>query len=120
MLDSSGSMFARSAAGVAALQYAGIYDTPEVRRGLAYLERFTPGATEEQTHYFYGHYYAAQAMYQAGGEHWDKWWPAIRDELVTKQQAEGSWRGQAGSEYGTAMALIILQMPKQSLPIFQR
>lgn len=120
MLDSSGSMFARSAAGVAALQYAGMYDTPEIKKGLAYLEKYTPGQTEEQTHYFYGHYYAAQAMYQAGGEHWAKWWPAIRDELIGKQQADGSWRGQAGSEYGTAMALIILQLPKQSLPIFQR
>lgn len=120
MLDSSGSMFARSAAGVAALYYAGIYDTPEIRKGLEYLEKFTPGRTEEQTHYFYGHYYAVQAMYQAGGAHWDRWWPAIRDELLEKQSPEGFWRGQAGTEYGAAMALIILQMPGENLPIFQR
>ncbi len=120
MLDSSGSMFARSAAGVAALYYAGVYDTPEVEKGLAYLEKFLPGETEEQTHYFYGHYYAVQAMYQAGGAHWDRWWPAIRDELLAKQSPEGYWRGQAGTEYGTAMALIILQVPKQTLPILQR
>lgn len=120
MLDSSGSMFARSAAGVAALQYAGVYDTAPIQRGIAYLERFTPGMTEEQTHYFYGQYYAAQAMFQAGGSHWERWWPAIRDELISKQLPDGSWRGQAGSEYGTAMALIILQIPKQTLPIFQR
>lgn len=120
MLDSSGSMFARSAAGVAAMQYAGLYDTTEIESGLAYLERFMPGKTEEQTHYFYGQYYAAQAMFQAGGQRWGRWWPAIRDELISKQMEDGSWRGQAGSEYGTAMALIILQMPKQMLPIFQR
>ncbi|MFQ5429267.1 MAG: prenyltransferase/squalene oxidase repeat-containing protein [Phycisphaerae bacterium] len=120
MLDSSGSMFARSAAGVAALQYAGMYGTPMIVRGLAYVERFMPGKTEEQTHYYYGHYYAAQSEFQAGGEHWAKWWPAIRDELLAKQAPEGSWRGQAGTEYGTAMALIILQMPKRFLPIFER
>jgi hypothetical protein len=120
MLDSSGSMFARSAAGVAALHYAGMYDTPAIRRGLAYLEQYVPGKTEDQTHYFYGHYYAAQAMYQAGGDHWKQWWPAIRDDLLAKQSPEGHWRGQAGTEYGTAMALIILQVPKQALPIFQR
>ncbi len=120
MLDSSGSMFARSAAGVAALYYAGVYDTPAVEKGLAYLENFMPGETEEQTHYFYGHYYAVQAMYQAGGVHWERWWPAIRDELLAKQSPEGYWRGQAGTEYGTAMALIILQVPKQTLPILQR
>lgn len=120
MLDSAGSMFARSAAGVAALFYAGIYDDESIRTGLAYLEKFTPGKAQEQTHYFYGHYYAAQAMYLAGGKTWKKWWPAIRDELIEKQTDEGYWHGQAGSEYGTAMALIILQIPKQTLPIFQK
>jgi hypothetical protein len=120
MLDSSGSMFARSAAGVAALYYAGVHDDRSTRRGLAYLRKFLPGKTEEQTHYYYGQYYAAQAMHLAGGEHWATWWPAIRDELLAKQSADGSWRGEAGTEYGTAMALIILQMPKGTLPIFQR
>lgn len=120
MLDSAGSMFARSAAGVAALYYAGIHDDETTRKGLAYLKKFTPGKTQEQTHYFYGHYYAAQAMYLAGDEHWRTWWPAIREELIAKQTEEGYWHGQAGSEYGTAMALIILQMPKQTLPIFQK
>lgn len=120
MLDSSGSMFARSAAGVSTLYYAGVHEDETIRRGLAYLMKYLPGKTQEQTHYFYGHYYAAQAMYHAGGEHWEKWWPAIRDELIAKQTEEGYWHGQAGNEYGTAMALIILQMPKQTLPIFQK
>ncbi|MCK6456923.1 MAG: terpene cyclase/mutase family protein [Phycisphaerae bacterium] len=120
MLDSAGSMFARSAAGVAALYYSGVYEGREIERGLAYLHRFRPGLTQEQTHYFYGHYYAVQATFIAGGPHWQKWWPAIRDELVAKQGADGSWRGQAGQDYGTAMALIILQMPNRSMPIFQR
>jgi hypothetical protein len=105
---------------VAALFYAGIYEDHTTRRGLAYLKRFMPGKTEEQTHYFYGHYYAAQAMHLAGGAHWAQWWPAIRDELLSKQSQDGSWRGEAGNEYGTGMALIILQIPKGTLPIFQR
>lgn len=120
MLDSAGSMFARSAAGVAALYYSGIHEDESIKRGLAYLMKFMPGRTQEQTHYFYGHYYAAQAMYMAGGDHWRKWWPAVREELISKQTSEGYWHGQAGSEYGTAMALIILQIPKQTLPIFQK
>ena len=48
------------------------------------------------------------------------WWPVIRDELLEKQTAEGFWQGQAGNEYGTAMALIILQIPNRLLPIFQK
>jgi len=120
MLDSGGSAFARSAAGVAALQYAGIYGGEEIARALQYLERFTPPREESVGHYFYGHYYAAQAMYLAGDAHWSQWWPAIRDELLQKQSPEGFWRGQAGQEYGTAMALIILQVPNRLLPIFQK
>lgn len=120
MLDSAGSMFARSAAGVAALYYAGIHDDAATRKGLAYLEKFLPGKTQEQTHYYYGQYYAAQAMFMAGGKHWAQWWPAVRDELLAKQSPDGYWPGEAGSEYGTAMALIVLQIPKQTLPIFQK
>ena len=120
MLSSGGSAFARSAAGVAALQYAGIYSGEEIERGLLYLERFMPPKERTVGHYYYGHYYAAQAMFLAGDAHWQRWWPAIRAELLEKQEANGSWRGQAGDEYGTAMALIIFQMPNRLLPIFQK
>ena len=120
MLNSGGSAFARSAAGVAALQYAGIYHGSEIGKGLEFLMQFQPPRHQSVGHYFYGHYYAVQAMHAAGGERWKTWWPAIRDELLDKQTAEGYWQGQAGNEYGTAMALIILQMPNRLLPIFQK
>ncbi len=120
MLHSGGSAFARSAAGVAALQYAGEYGTDEITRGLDYLARFTPPQEQTVGHYEYGHYYAAQAMFLAGDRYWQRWWPAIRTELLSRQDPEGFWRGQAGDEYGTAMALIILQIPNRLLPIFQK
>lgn len=120
MLQSGGSAFARSAAGVAALQYSGEYRSEEISRGLEYVLRFAPPQEQTVGHYFYGHYYAAQAMYIAGDAYWQRWWPAIRAELIEKQEAEGLWRGQAGDEYGTAMALIILEMPNRLLPIFQK
>jgi hypothetical protein len=120
MLDSGGSAFARSAAAVAAMQYAGIYSGEEVERGLEYVLRYLPPQDQSVGHYFYGHYYAAQAMFLGGDFYWDRWWPAIRAELLDKQAGDGSWPGQAGPEYGTAMAVIILQTPNTHLPIFQR
>lgn len=120
MLSSGGSAFARSAAGVAALQYAGVYGGDEIERGLEYVVKFTPPQDQTVGHYFYGHYYAAQAMFLSGDKYWQSWWPAVRAELLEKQEPEGLWRGQAGDEYGTAMALIILQMPNRLLPIFQK
>ncbi len=122
MLTPGESAFARSAAGVAALYYCGIYQDPVIDRGLAYLQRFRPGPSTSYRvpHYYYGQYYAIQAMFVAGGEHWERWWPAIRDSLLSQQDADGAWQGEAGNEYGTAMALIILQVPKRLLPIFER
>ena len=127
MKEAGGSLWPRTAAGVAALFYAGVYEDDSAERGLDYLMKFafpSAGAVNgafAQSHYFYGHYYAAQAMYLAGGERWSKWWPAVRAELLSRQQADGSWSdAQSGDAYATAMALIVLQMPKRYLPIFQK
>lgn len=117
------SAWPRSAAGVASLYYAGVYEGNDIDRGVAYLKQNAmPGAKGvSNAHYFYGHYYAVQTMYLAGGESWATWWPAVRGELLSKQEPDGSWNDPSvGPAYGTAMALIILQMPKRFLPIFQK
>lgn len=122
-LDVGASAWPRSAAGVAALYYAGIYEDESLNRGLAYLTMAAmPGTGRApRTHYFYGHYYAVQAMYLAGGEWWSRWWPATREELLAQQQDNGSWDDRSvGPTYSTAMALLVLQMPKRYLPIFQK
>jgi hypothetical protein len=118
------SSWPRSAAGIASLQYAGIYEDRAIDAGIGYVVGSAmPGANmgESQIHYFYGHYYAVQAMFLQGGRPWERWWPAIRSELLGRQRADGSWNDDsAGDDYGTAMALIVLQMPKRYLPIFQK
>ena len=121
-LESGTSAWPRSAAGVASLYYAGIYEDNAIDEGLGYLlTTAKPGEEVNAAHYFYGHYYAVQTMYLAGGEYWAEWWPAIRQQLLDAQQPNGSWTDSSvGDAYGTAMALIILQMPKRYLPIFQK
>jgi hypothetical protein len=128
--------FARTAAGVVALYSAGVYKGEAVEKGLEYLMRRRPGGgaapapgpfqlwDDVNQHYYYGHYYAAQAMWTAGGRYWRAWFPAIRDELLRRpdyNRAEGSWNdGRICAHYCTAMALIILQIPNNYLPILQR
>lgn len=116
------SAFPRSAAAVVALYNAGQTDTPEINRGLKYLESFQPKKVEGilPSHYFYGHYYAVQAMWHAGGESWSRWYPAIRDALLPLQRESGAWRDLLSEVYATAMACIILQVPNNLLPILQR
>jgi len=122
MLTGGASSFPRSAAGVVALHSAGVYEGPELERGLVYLDQFLPQAEKKrrESHYFYGHYYAVQAMWQADGPRWQRWYPAIQDTLLDRQLPSGAWASSISLEYGTAMACIILQMPNNSVPIFQR
>ena len=73
---------------------------------------------QNEGHYFYGHYYAVQAMFLAGGDYWAEFYPGIRDQLIKRQTNAGSWSGEAGDDYATSMALIILQMPNRYLPVY--
>ncbi len=118
-INGGGSTFPLTGAGLVSLYSAGIYDGPEVEKGLKHLKMYLPGKGRTGGHYFYGHYYAIQAMWHAGGSHWDQWYPAIRNELLKTQRGDGSWTDSSvGPEFGTAMACIILQMPNNYLPVF--
>lgn len=121
------SAFARSAAAVVGLFSAGVYEGKEIERGLNYLMRFVPGRRYSARdvrpeHYYYGHYYAALAMWTAGGNYWSEWFPAIRDELISKANLSPGrvWSDYHGSAYATAMACIVLQLPNNYLPIMQK
>jgi hypothetical protein len=114
-----GSTFPLTAAGLVSLYSAGIYDGPEVEKGMKHLMQYKPGGGRSASHYFYGHYYVIQATWHAGGTHWDTWYPAIRTELLRMHRSDGSWADSSvGQEFGTAMACIILQMPNNFLPVF--
>ena len=122
MIQGGESDFARSAAGVVALHSAGVYEGPEVKKGLDYLVQFIPreGLVRRERYYYYGHYYAVQAMWQAGGDYWARWYPAVRDELISRQRQDGSWMSPISNDYATAMACFVLQVPNNYLPIIQR
>jgi len=123
LLEAAESKFPRSAAALVALYTSGVHEGPVIDRGLDYLMTFTPGNSQSrnQEYYFYGQYYAVQAVWHAGGDYWRLWYPLVRDELITLQLREGRWTDPwIGDEYATAMALIVLQLPNSYLPIFER
>jgi hypothetical protein len=122
------SAFPRSAAAIVGLYSAGIYTGRDIDRGLKYVKQFLPvrqfaHREIQPQHYYYGHYYAALAMWTAGGEWWREWFPAIRDELLSRSRA-GVWTDNTtmtySAAYATAMSLIILQLPNNYLPILQK
>lgn len=111
---------ARSAAGVMSLTIAGDRNTAVVKQGLAYLNSLPDTKFRDQPYFFYGHYYAVQAMYQAGDQFYQPWYPKIRDGLLAKQEREGCWDDQPGRPFGTAMGVLIMGVPYRYLPIYQR
>jgi hypothetical protein len=112
-----------TAGGIYVAQLAGHRDTELVNTALRYLKGLSPGIFGEATpYYYYSHYYAIQAMVQAGDEEYSKWYPQVRDALISKQTAQGAWgRAKPGSpSYETPMAIIILATPHRYIPIYQR
>lgn len=128
--DGSRSSFALTAAGVTALYGVGIYSDESIAKGLDYLSRNLDSFNREHGngyrpgHYFfwYGHYYGVQAMYTAGSSRWESYFERIRTDLLDMQEVDGSWPNSIGPgpAFGTAVAVLILEIPYRFLPIFQR
>ncbi len=143
--------FALCAAGLTTLFQAGLYDDQTVAAYLTlygfhkpplridqfvdYLGHTYREVSMNPEHYFfyYGSYYATQAMYQIGlrrPELWASWYRRLRDDLLRIQRTgtdeegrpEAWWRSNIDgtNAYGTASALLILQFPLDQLPIHQR
>ncbi|MDP6963204.1 MAG: terpene cyclase/mutase family protein [Planctomycetota bacterium] len=121
--------FALTAAGITILHGAGVYADADIERGLQRLESQLSSFSREfgsgmggHYYFYYGHYYAMQAFHIAGGERYQNYMRLIQSELLSMQNADGSWPNTVGpgTTYGTATACLILLSSKEYLPIFQR
>ena len=113
--------FACTAGGAYSAQLAGMRDSEMVAAALRNIKEQFPAVTKGTGHYYYAHYYAIQAMVQAGDEYYAEWYPVIRDALIAKQKEDGSWHGKKGAtSHETPMAIIILATPHRYIPIYQR
>ena len=117
-----GYTIACTAGGVYAAQLAGNRDTEWVEAALSSLENDPKMfSRKDNGHFYYSHYYAMQAMVQAGDERYAKWYPKIRDALIALQQPNGSWEEkELDYPHKTPMSIIILGTPNRYIPVYQR
>ena len=117
-----GYTIACTAGGVYAAQLAGNRDTEWVEAALNALENDPKVfSRKENGHFYYSHYYAMQAMVQAGDERYANWYPKIRDSLISLQQPNGSWQEKEDDyPHKTPMSIIILGTPHRYIPVYQR
>ena len=116
--------FTMSAAGLLAMQVCGQYDSPMVEGASEWLMQHPPKPSER--FFFYGVYYYAQGMHQAGGKYANKADEMVADLLVDAQRSDGAWLARGGEErnvgavYSTALAILSLSVRYHYLPIYQR
>lgn len=77
----------------------------------------------------YAWYYTTLALFQYGGEPWEKWNGRLRDLLVSEQVTEGDfagsweprgpWSGVGGRIYSTAFATLTLEVYYRYLPLYR-
>ncbi|MCA9263332.1 MAG: terpene cyclase/mutase family protein [Planctomycetales bacterium] len=111
-----------TAAALASLYNAGDYDSKHVPEMMEYckqnLYRIESGRTFGHWHYTYLYY--SQVVYREGGQAWEGFRDKLYRRLVVEQQQSGNWQGNIGPVYVTALSLIMLQLDKGLLPIYQR
>ena len=116
--------FAMTAAGLLAMQVCGRYDSPLVSGAARWLLANPPQISE--TWFYYGIYYYAQGMHQAGGEYAEAALQLVPELLLDAQRATGSWLGgnqnetKHGTVYATSLAILSLSVRYHYLPIYQR
>ena len=116
----------RAAAGSMCLIGAGITDASKdavLGPSLTFLRNNVQEHLRGGNWFWYGQYYASQAMFHSPDEDdWANYWKMAAPIIIGHQDASGHWSQPDGygPAYGTSMALIILQIPNNYLPIFQR
>jgi hypothetical protein len=118
-------------AGIVCLALGGEYRSETARIAGEWIlqHSFEPynNSRHEEDRYHYGACYCSQAMFQLGGNYWDRFFPPLLKVLAAAQHPDGSWDPESiqedrefGNVYTTSLAVLTLEVPYQILPIYQR
>ncbi len=128
-INSPESSYALTAAAIATLNSTGDYDSRVIDLGMDYMRRKDPILNpdrfqEAQRFVWYARVYAAQAYWQYRDANvWKRWRPLLLAQLESEQSRSSDGHfpdDDYGSVFGTACACLVLQIPFQYLPMYQR
>jgi hypothetical protein len=112
-----------TAAALAALFNAGDYDSKHVPDMIKYTKQhlyaISSGA-RSFGHWHYTYLYYSQVVYRQSTKEWSPFRDKLYAKLVSEQADGGNWNGNIGPIYVTSCNLIMLQLDRACLPIYQR
>jgi hypothetical protein len=112
-----------TAAALASLYNAGDYESKHIPDMLEFCKKNLKDLSEGPNafgHWHYTYLYYSQVMYRQGEKEWGPFRDKLYNRIVSEQQSDGSWVGQVAPIYVTSCNLIMLQLDKAYLPIYQR
>jgi len=134
-----------TAAGICCMFSSGEYSNELALKWLNYCQKYIPvdkSGRDSFGHWEYTHLYYSQVMYVLGEDRhakmrpdladkdkqgqrallkWSRYREVVFEYLAGRQNQDGSWNsGAVGPVYSTALHLIIMQLDKGILPIYQR
>jgi hypothetical protein len=112
-----------TAAALAALYNAGDYSGEHVPEMLAYTKKELHdlnSQTQAFGHWHYTYLYYSQVVYRQGDAEWLPFRERLYDRISAEQKSEGFWESTIHPVYVTACNLIMLQLDRGLLPIYQR
>lgn len=102
------------------------HNSPAGIEAVRYLQLNLPRLSQPDEYYWY---YGTLAMFQYGGEPWEAWNGALRDNLVRLQRRGGPhsgswdpvgpWGSIGGRIYSTALSTMCLEVYYRFLPLYQ-
>lgn len=121
--DTRQASYTLTGAGILCLELCGRHEDPDSLSAARYLMRVYEDKLPEAGYAYYGVYYAAQGLFQIGGENWKEFSEWMYSTFLPRQCEDGSWpehRAELSRPYATAMTILAFAVPYRQLPVYQR
>ncbi len=115
-----GDYFTMTGGGVLGLQMWGKENSAAVRKGAKYILENSKFDYDSENSNLYAHYYESQVMMNRGGREWETYNAMFRDQLITSQNPDGSWKANGGKQfeqhYRNCLNILMLEVYYRFLP----
>ena len=115
-----GEYFTMTGGGVLGLQMWGKGNSSAVRKGAKYILENSRFDYDSEDSNLYAHYYESQVLMNRGGSEWQAYNAMFRDQLITSQNPDGSWKANGGKQfephYRNCLNILMLEVYYRFLP----